>query len=842
MRSLNLTAADPLALRLAADVRAGPTDYANDHIWEVTLSGGEPPALAVRTTYGLRAQAMRLYPSFTEGDRTVTDPAGFAAPPVVQAALVNYLRVLAAPFPGLEVVTEYWVPDSHTLAAQHTLTNTSGAARALTFTLNGLLKPLDAPRPRPRRLTAAQLIIFNEAGLLEGQTGTLDVVVLLEGPAHPVSPAAAPALPDDAPLELAAMTTVPPAALARPLTLAPGETAVLRWVQTAELTPTQPPPAPARGGPLPIDHREAGLGRIRELLQREWDGEFARVELLNAGLIDIETGDRDWDAALALAQSTALRCYVGGGPAAQLPQPSFVFTRHPDRGHSVKGDGSDYNWQWNGQVATEAYVSLPQIAPSAPELAQGVLRNWLAVQADDGFIDWKPGLAGQREKTLCIPLLATLAWQLYEHTEDAAFAAEVYPGLRRFFDAWFAPRHDRDQDGLPEWTHTIQSAFDENPSFVRWVAWGQGADITAAEAPDLAAYLYGEARALQKLAALQNLPPDPALEARADTLARRVAGMWSEADAIYHYVDRDSHQARAGQVLATGRGELAVDVLQRFSTPARILVKAVGPREERPNLEVVLSGRGRRGRPRVETLRKSHVQHFFGIATAVSEKLYTTLDRVEVRGLSADFEVTVSVVDYTRQDQTLLLPLWAGLPDPARAEALVRRTLLDPARFWRPYGLPNCAATDPAYRPDNRGGSGGVWLMWNTMLGEGLVDYGYRAEAAELVTRLMQPILHCLKTEKYFREAYHSEQLEGLGDKDYLWGVAPVALFLRVLGVRVVGLRKVYLAGRNPFPWPVTVRYKGVTVVRGPETTTITFPSGRTATVTGPEAQLVEDE
>ena len=74
MRSLNLTAADPLALRLAADVRAGPTDYANDHIWEVTLSGGEPPALAVRTTYGLRAQAMRLYPSFTEGDRTVTDP------------------------------------------------------------------------------------------------------------------------------------------------------------------------------------------------------------------------------------------------------------------------------------------------------------------------------------------------------------------------------------------------------------------------------------------------------------------------------------------------------------------------------------------------------------------------------------------------------------------------------------------------------------------------------------------------------------------------------------------------------------------------------------------------
>jgi hypothetical protein len=39
------------------------------------------------------------------------------------------------------------------------------------------------------------------------------------------------------------------------------------------------------------------------------------------------------------------------------------------------------------------------------------------------------------------------------------------------------------------------------------------------------------------------------------------------------------------------------------------------------------------------------------------------------------------------------------------------------------------AARDAAYAPDNRDGSGGVWLMWNTMLGEGLIEYGYRAEA-----------------------------------------------------------------------------------------------------------------
>ncbi|MEP7356483.1 MAG: hypothetical protein ABI847_04540, partial [Anaerolineales bacterium] len=226
---------------------------------------------------------------------------------------------------------------------------------------------------------------------------------------------------------------------------------------------------------------------------------------------------------------------------------------------------------------------------------------------------------------------------------------------------------------------------------------------------------------------------------------------------------------------------------------------------------------------------------------------YSTLERVEVRGLDEQYEVTVSTVDYTRQDQTLLLPLWAGLPDAARANALVQRTLLDPQRYWRQYGLPNVSALDPAYKRDNRGGGGGVWLMWNTMLGEGLLDYGYRAEAAELVTRLMTAMLATLREEKSFREAYSADTLEGLGDRDYLWGVAPVALFMRVLGVRLVGSRKVYLDGRNPFPWPVTIRHKGLTVVRGlpseagPAETHITFPSGRSAVVSGDAPQLVED-
>lgn len=796
MRDWYLTQEDPLALRLAADVRLGPTDYADDQIWELSLAGGEPPALALRTTYGLRAREMRLFPTFSEGDRLIHNPADFVFTPAVRAFYPNYLRVTFEPLTAIAVTAHYWAPDSHSVAGQFTFVNhdPEGRTRSVRFSLAGALKPLDNPRP----LGPAQL---EGRAVLEGHSGNLDIVVALDGAAEA----------DAAPF----------AELARRLELPPDQPVYVRWAQAAR-------PAAAEA-----------LAQVRAIFAREWEGEFARIELLNAGLPEIETGDKDWDAALALAQTVALRAYVG--PTPHLPHPSFVFTRHPDRGYSRSGDGSDHMWQWDGQVATEAYVNLPQIVDAAPELAKGVLRNWLAVQAEDGFIDWKPGLAGQRNRALCLPLLATLGWRLYEHTEDRAFLEELYPGLRRFIDVWFTGRHDRDADGVPEWSHTIQSAFDENPSFARTVPWAQGADITAVEAPDLAAYLYRECQSLLRMAQALGEPADPALTQRAALLQSALAEMWREATASYHYVDRDTHAVMRGEVLAEGRGSLSAEVGRRFAPSARLLVKAVGPRDARPDMVVSLHGRGRRGRHRVETLKRAHVAWYFGVGTAVSEKLYAEVERVDVAGLSDEFAVTVAVVDTSRQDQTLLLPLWAGVPDAARAEALVRRTLLDPERYWRPYGIPNCSAQDPAYKPDNRDGSGGVWLMWNTMLGEGLVEYGYRAEAAELVRRLMTAMLHSLRTEKCFREAYNADKPEGLGDKDYLWGVAPVALFLRVVGVRLISPRRVHLEGANPFPWPVSVRWKGVSVTRAGASTAVVFPSGREVSVAGEAPQFVED-
>jgi len=801
MRDWHLTQSDPYTLRLAADARLGPTDYADDQIWEMALSGSDPAALTLRTTYGLRARDMRLFFGFAEGEQVVFNPAEFATPPEIRAFFVNYFRLTFCPLPDLAVTAEYWCPDSHIVAGRLSLTNTAAAPRQVRVLLSAILKPLDNPK-------VLAPIKLDEFAALEGHTGNLDVTVAFDGAAG------------------AEPLTTP--TLARSMALAPNETVSVRWMEVALAAPAATPLAPDVITPI-----------LRNLFTREWDAEFARIELINAGLLEVETGDQDWNTAFAFAQTVALSCYVG--PTKHLPHPSFIFTRGPDKGYSRKGDGSDHAWQWDGQVATEAYVNLPQIVTVAPELAKGVIRNWLAVQDAKGFIDWKPGLGGQRNKALCIPLLAAMAWQIYEHIRDREFLAEVYPGLRRFVEVWFTGRYDRDEDGVPEWSHTIQSAFDDNPSFVRWQTWGQGADSTQAEAPDLAAYLYRECVTLQRIAALLEQPADEALAQRIEKLRQAVDKMWHAETNSYHYVDRDSHECTAGRELARGRGNLTVELSHLFVPSARLIVRAIGPKDARPEMEVILTGRGRRGRHRVETLKRSHIQWYFGIGSATSDKLYRELERVEVRGLTEEVEVSVAVVDYTRQDQTLLLPLWGGLPDAARAELLVRKTLTDPERYWRPFGIPNCSAQDPAYKPDNREGSGGVWLMWNTMLGEGLVEYGYRAEAAELIKRMMTAMVYTLKEEKAFREAYHCDKLEGLGERNYLWGVAPLALFLRVLGVRVISPRQVYLEGRSPFPWPVTIRHKGLTVTKDASGAQVTFPSGKVVRVEGEAGQLVEE-
>ena len=103
----------------------------------------------------------------------------------------------------------------------------------------------------------------------------------------------------------------------------------------------------------------------------------------------------------------------------------------------------------------------------------------------------------------------------------------------------------------------------------------------------------------------------------------------------------------------------------------------------------------------------------------------------------------------------------------------------------------------------------------------------------------MTGIIQNLKQNRAFYARYHAEKGTGLGERNSLNGLAPVDLFLRILGVEILSSRRVKLEGINPFPWDVTVQYRGLKVIRGQQKTEVVFSNGKSIIVEDIEPVVV---
>jgi hypothetical protein len=787
---------DPMSLTLAADMRLCQPDYLNDHIWEVEVGGGEPAAMAVRTTYGLRCRNMRLFYRFGEAGQTVANPASFVRAPRLRRFYPNFLGFDFVPLEGLEVVVEYWVAESHVLAGRAVLTNRIPGIRKVDLELCGALTPLDG---KPLSFTQQQMV-----NVLAGRTANLAPVMFMTG-----GPSLGPG---------------PHPSLALKLDFEPGMTRTVVWAFAAEATP------------------EASFELARRTAGRAWDAERARIELLDAGdVLDIHTGDPEWDAALAFAQKAALACFMPG--TEKLPHASYVSARQPDSGYSHSGTGMDHPAGWNGQTPLETYYAA-SLLPAARGLQRGLLENFLSVQREDGSIDGKPGLAGQKAKFLAAPILASLAWKIYDVERDDAFLQQVFPPLYSFFERWFAPEHDRDGDGIPEWDHVLQTGFEDHPLFDTWHPWSQGLPIAALFNPELEALLYAEATALIRMAEkLERAAEIGKLHERAALLRSSVEAGWDPVQSLYCYRDRLTELSSPGKLIARHKGSGPMRPRKaQFAQPVRLLIEvqteepgACQPVVEISGLAADQPGQPEEGHQR-ERIEGERFRWRAGGLTALSEKAYCKVSYISVSGLEEQDKLVVRSLDATGQDITLFTPLWAHVPEAGRAERVVTAAVLNEASFRGPFGVRALAALPD---PKAEGLAMSVHLPWNQLVAEGLLAYGYLDEAAQLTGQLVQAAIHCLKQSRSFYERYHANTGSGIGERGALAGLAPVGLFLQVLGVQVISPGCVRLEGRNPFPWPVTVAYKGLTVQRGLDETVVTFPNGQSAHISGLESCTV---
>lgn len=135
--------------------------------------------------------------------------------------------------------------------------------------------------------------------------------------------------------------------------------------------------------------------------------------------------------------------------------------------------------------------------------------------------------------------------------------------------------------------------------------------------------------------------------------------------------------------------------------------------------------------------------------------------------------------DLKREEIIGFLPLWAGVANEQQAKILMQK-LTDPKKFWRKYGVPTLAADDSYYNPKGYW-NGPVWVQWNYLIEHGLIDYGYKAEAKELVDRVAANMIGQLKKDHNFWEFYSPDEQWAGYNKTYLWAGIITRMMLDVL-------------------------------------------------------------
>lgn len=782
LRQWQIDSEQPASLVLSADTRISRTNYLDDQVWDVSTGRFESPGIRFQTKYGGRADLVSLVPMWEQGGQLIYQAQSYTRPPQITQFAPNYIKIEASLLPNIELTVHSWAMESQAMGVVFALHNTGDTTERLRLDLFGHVII------NSQEQTLGIIALAGGGNALHlGQIGNINPVVLLDGGNTPnIGGDVSPKIGIDIALDA-------------------GQKVQVRWTHAA------------------LSQMSGSLELAQRWLNTRWNQQMKRIQTAAEAIPVIRTGNADWDMVIASSVNQLIQAFIT--PYTGLPHPSLVATRTPGSGYSPRGDGTDYIRAWEGQDPITAYMAAPFMASIDAALAQGIIKNYLAVQQSDGWIDNKPGMAGQSQGYLCMPILATITWMIYQETEDDTFLKETFASLHQFFERWFKDDFDTNQNGLPEWQHERQTGYVAIPTIGSAREWAQGADIRTLETPDLAAYLIVEAQNLIKIAEVTGEKSAiKSLNDRIVTLEDHLNAMWG--DEWYHYRDRDtSATTSAVMVLNKQPGDAEHFPAVDLTPPNRLIVRIEGGVRHTPRLTLHIEGLDQSGQ--VQTIRAEtsdfQWQHRQGIYT--TSVVFSQVNRIYCEGLSRVYTVSVRTVDTTLRDINGLLPLLIADLSQENAKPLLKQAS-GKKHFRRPNGFTMVPASDTYFDPSNAKGGGGVWLFWFTLVAQGLMQHGEGRKAADALKDLLDMQVIVLRQQKQFSQFYHSDEPQGLGERGYLTGVTPIHLLLELAGIRIISSGKVWTGGEFSWGRSITVHQHGVTVRRNRNGTQVTFPSG----------------
>lgn len=760
---------DPLnqVYPICADASNSLIDPLHDHIWELALNGGEPPALDLRTTFGLRCLGMRLFPSFGQENDEVVDTRSFAQKPQILERMPSYLRVSCRPFHNIDVELEYWVPESNLICGRVKLTNIGLHPASLKLHWNAILTPGNKGTP----MNSVEMGVNR---VLQGRCDDLAPVFFITG---------GPEITSRSFPSLGFNFALPENASRR-----------LSWGMAA------------------LDTPENSIVQARHATSLNWDTELTRMNLSEKSCtLDVHSETLSWDGWLQESQRRARQFVVNGlndQKTLHLVTKRNIDTRLQDekllRRNSALNYEADLYHLW--------YLSRV-LLPANPNLLKSLIHTVLDNQQSDGSLPFTISPAGNVSSVKAPPLLAGLVLETDRYLHDDVWLNQIQPQLFRAYRAWFVGS----EDALPTWESALQTGLERSPLFSTWRATDQGLDVHSVFSPALAAMLYKEAEALLSLAEkTDSHENEPWLRAKADQLKNALENAYDAKAHSYCYLDVKTGRCDSAQELRLFKRDGNIQLKRNFKAPRRLLLICNAEKESPKHVEVTLKGTCQ-AKPVQEKVfvNFSFLQSAIGRATSI--ELFETLESVEVNGLGHSSSLALCLAGTDQQDISLFMPLWAGVPSAEAAAQIIEQNLLP--RYLSDAGF----TTFPGQADETQNG---VSPFWNTFLLESLLKYGYRKEAAQVLNQLYQAIITQWAQSGQINSEISFTTGMGSGEHNSLLGLLPIKPLLNLLSLDSIEKDQVILQGFNDLFAPFTVQYERVMLILTAHSTVIQTVNG----------------
>jgi hypothetical protein len=759
------------AFILATDGSSTAFHPENDQVWELQMPQNEVYPFCLHTTYGLRAQTMRLFPILTIGNQHYYQAAAFYAPPAITQYLPDAITIQASPTDTCDFTFEAHIAAEDTLVGGVTIENSGESLLSMALDLAMIM--VSMPQG-----SAAYADREGIKQIITGHTKDLAPVLFMTGGPSAISS--------------------PYPALTIPIHLAPHQSRRLTWALATKTS------------------RDASLDAARKVAASNWRETVQQHQVKQAAqTMQVQSGHPEWDTAFTLAQTEAQIHWVSevNGEVS----PFFLRSRLPD-------DAPDNAIQQNRKddlTLLEAFHLRQILLPAQSDQYAAVLANFRKrQQADGAILSQRLNFAFSRPFH-DPPLLASQHLSLYELIGDAEFLQSAFPTLRRALDPWLS------EGSAPQrlaWEDPRQLQLDTGLfNFDLWDDSGHGLDIQTAESPALLAMLLMEVKALIQIAdILADAEASAQYKKTAKLLTDRIHGCWDERLHTFIYRDSQSGLTPERELFYPGRVQKEVTIGKTFLTHQRLQLHLIAADEHTRSCLIRLQGTDQNDHPLEESFTARDLRWVLGRAHLTSRQLYQSIRSISFEGLQPEDRFLLETADYAQPDITCLLPLHTAAPTDEMIESLAATRAGIPESDLA-FGLPETWRARHELPPSLTLQSN---VLWNTLIIEGLLQSGLLEEAAQAFTRLMTAISAGLIQHGGFFPFYNSKDGLPAGNRNALAGLAPVGLFLELSGIKILSPSKVILWERFPFEKPVTVHWQGLSIYKDDSLAKVVFPDG----------------